>query len=235
MRGGPVKRGREASPAVELARIAAARIPLARRDRERDGAACRPSASSSSQPRSRGHSRSSASCATSTVPSSIVTRRLAGEHVEHAAHVRVAVGLELLERDPPAHRAAARVLAGEAQQDAARDDALRRVEARVRHLGEARDRAAHAAACARSRPATGGGPRAAATARAARSRAAAAPRAPARRRRAAGRRAQARRAGRRAAPAARSRGAARRAASGRRGRGWRASSRASSGYAAQRP
>ena len=68
-----------------------------------------------------------------------------GEHVEHARDVLVAVGVELLERDAAADGAAAGVVAGQPQQDAARDGLLAHGQARVRRLGQARDRAAHAA------------------------------------------------------------------------------------------
>ena len=68
-----------------------------------------------------------------------------GEHVEDIADRLVVVGLELVERHAPPHCAAARVLAGQPQQDAPRDGLLRRVEARVGGLGEPRDGAPHAA------------------------------------------------------------------------------------------
>ena len=64
MRRRPVERRCEPRAAVELRRVAPALIPLAGRD-ARWWCSRRPWASSSSQPRSRGHSRSNASCATS--------------------------------------------------------------------------------------------------------------------------------------------------------------------------
>ena len=189
-------------PRIELARVATAGLPLARRVGEVvvQPAALGVLARASS--RSRGHSRSSASCATSTVPALSVTRRLAASTSSTPRDRLVPVGLELVERDAAPDRAAARVLAGEAQQDAARDGLLLPVEAPVGGLGEPSDRAAHATA-----PLVAGerqplARRAAPRARTARSRAAAARRARARRRPGGGRRARARRAARRVAPAA---------------------------------
>ena len=116
--------------------------------------------------------------------------------------------------DAPALDRAAGALGGEPHEDAARRSACcGGVEPAERVLGEPRDRAAHAAACARTPRGAGAARRAAATARAAPSTAAAARRARPRRRPRARRRARARPAGRRAAPGARRPGAARRAAS----------------------
>ena len=68
-----------------------------------------------------------------------------GQHVEHPAHLVVALGVELLERDAPAHRAARGVLAGQPQQDPARHGLLMGVELSVRRLGQPPDRAEDAA------------------------------------------------------------------------------------------
>ena len=105
----------------------------------------RPSASSSSQPRSRGHSRSSASCATSTVPALTVSRRRSASRATTARDVLVRSVSSSASGDPPAHDAARVALADQPQQHAARDGLLRGVELAERLLREPRDRAAHAA------------------------------------------------------------------------------------------
>ena len=64
--GGPVERRGQACAPVEVGRLAAALLPVARRRPTRWSRSRRPAASSSSQPWSRGHSRRSASWATST-------------------------------------------------------------------------------------------------------------------------------------------------------------------------
>ena len=164
----------------------------------------RPSRSSSIQPRSRGHSRSSASWATSTVPALTVSRRrsvssaITRRDVLARSVSSSASGTRRRSTAPSAPSPASRM------QHAARDGLLRGVEPLERVLGEPRDRAAHAARCARRRRGAGAARRAAARARAAPSRAGAARRARPRRRPPARRRARARRAGRRAAPGARS-------------------------------
>ena len=67
-----------------------------------------------------------------------------GERAEHAPDL-LAVGVELVDRHGAAHGAAVGLLAGQPQQDRARDLALAVVQAGVRPLGEAGDRTAHAA------------------------------------------------------------------------------------------
>ena len=143
----------------------------------------RPSRSSSIQPRRRGHSRSSASCASSTVPSLIVSSRRSASR----SSTGLGVGAdELVERHaaaldrsrPRRPRPAAAARGGRAARCGV-------VELAECLLGEPRDRAAHAAGVARTRRGAGAARRGAATARAAPSRAAAArPARPRRRRRA---------------------------------------------------
>ena len=134
--GGPVQRRREAGAAVELTRVAGAGVPCAR-----GGAQAfwtrRPSASSSSQPRNRGHSRSSASWATSTVPSLTVTRRSSAS----ASSTSGRPAGQLVEAHAPAHDRVSFSLAGQPQEDPARDLPLRRVQPLVRALRESRHRA----------------------------------------------------------------------------------------------
>ena len=137
--GRPVERGGQPRAAVQAARVARVRLPGARGVARARRCTRRPSASSSSQPRSRGHSRSSASCATSTVPSLTVSSR-------RSVSRRDDVVVLLVERDPAAHDRAARVLVAQAQQERARGGLLRRVERDEGVLGEARDRALDAAA-----------------------------------------------------------------------------------------
>ena len=158
-----------------------------------------------------------------------------GQHREHAPHGVVVVGVELVERDAPADGAPGGVLAGQPQQDAARDRLLLCIEALVGRLRQPRDRAAHAAGAARSAARRSWRPsRCCHSSSSAVDSSGSAPGSPSCRP-AAGRRGRARRAARRAAPAARSRGAARRAASARRARGWPPAARRAAGYAAQRP
>ena len=92
--------------------------------------------------RSRGHSRSSASCATSASPSPIVTSRAVGEDAEH---LRDRVALELAEPGAAAHDGVALALAGQPQQDPPRQRPARGVEPLVGLLGQPRDGAADAA------------------------------------------------------------------------------------------
>ncbi len=73
--GSATRARRQACTPIEIVTGAAVALPLARRVVEVRDAARRPSASSSSHARRRGHSRNSASCATSTVPSLMVSSR----------------------------------------------------------------------------------------------------------------------------------------------------------------
>ena len=112
-----------------------------------------PARSSSSQRRSRGHSRISASWATSAVPSSSVTRRASAEPLAAArrrSSGRRALGHELVDRHAPARVLDALAELGHAQEDAARQPALlvrQRVDDGVGRAGDRRgDAAARAVA-----------------------------------------------------------------------------------------
>ena len=99
----------------------------------------RPCASSSSQPRRRGHSRSSASCATSTVPSLSVSSRSSASTARRRRRLRSPASSR--KRDAAAHDRAALALAGEPQEDPrARSPAARGQAARTRPRPGARPR-----------------------------------------------------------------------------------------------
>ena len=136
--------------------------------------------------RRRGHSRSSASWATSTWPALMVTSRAVGEH---ATTSRTSSPSSSARAAPGGARRVAVSLAGQPQQHAARDGLLPGRAGRKRPRRAARPRRARRR-CARRRRGAAAAVAVAARARAARSRAAAARPARARRRRRARRRAR---------------------------------------------
>ena len=115
MVGRPVEGGGQPRAAVEPAGVARIRVPGARSVAEL--AVQAPAwTSSSNQVRSRGHSRSSASCATSTAPSLTVSNRRSARRATTAR----ARGVQLGERDAAPDDHTALVLVGQAQQQPAR-------------------------------------------------------------------------------------------------------------------
>ena len=108
----------------------------------------RPSASSSIHSRRRGHSRSSASWATSTFPSDDGDEAAVGQRREHVGHILVALQVELGERSAAAHRRVALALADQAQHDGAHDRLALVGDAGVGALGQSRDGAVNAAGLA---------------------------------------------------------------------------------------
>ena len=205
--GGPVERRSEPGAAVQLGGVAAARVPLARGLRE---VAVQPPAlrvllEPAAQPGPLAQQRLVGELRLAVAERD---QALGGKRVEHVA------GVELGDRHARPRVAVAR----QAQQDAPRTLAAVRVEPLVCALGQARDRAVHAAAALVG--AQGGSARPP-RARAAPWTAAAARRARPPRRPRAHRRAPARAGGRPGAPGARSRAAAPRGASARRARGSR--------------
>ena len=159
--GAPVERGGQPRAAVELAGVAPALVPLARGVARGGGAGGGPrrpprasragAATRAAAPRARPRPS----------PSLTVSRRRSVSTSSDRGDVRSPCAVELGERDAPAHDRAALALAGEAQQDRARDAPAARGRARpYAVLGQPRDRAAHAAACARRRRGAGGARRA---------------------------------------------------------------------------
>jgi hypothetical protein len=68
-----------------------------------------------------------------------------GEHREHAIDVRVGVGLELRERDPPSDDRAANILSSQSQQHGSRNALLRRLQPAESLLRQPRHRSTHTA------------------------------------------------------------------------------------------
>ena len=108
----------------------------------------RPSASSSIHSRRRGHSRSSASWATSTEPSPTGDEAAVRQRCEHVGHVLVALQVELGERRAAANRGVALALADQAQHQRAHERLALVRDAGVGALGQAGDGALDAAGLA---------------------------------------------------------------------------------------
>ena len=143
VRCAPVRRRGQAGAAVELGGVAPAGLPLAGRDGEVVMQA--PALGVLGDPVAQ--ARPLAQQRLVRDLDAVLRERdetAVGERAEHAPDV-LAVGVELAHRHGAAHGAAVGLLAGQPEQDRARDLALAVAQAAVRPLGEAGDRAAHAA------------------------------------------------------------------------------------------
>ena len=147
VRAAPLECGREPRTAVELAAVAAARVPVARRLGEVAlqapalGVLLEPAAQTRPLAQQRLVGDLDRSGADGQQPA-------LGEDVEHPRDPLAALRLELVQRHAPADDRPVLALVGEAEQERARDLPLRRLQAAERVLGEPRDRAFDAARAA---------------------------------------------------------------------------------------
>ena len=147
VRAAPLERGRQPPTAVELARVAAAGVPVARRLGELPlqapalGVLLEPAAQTRPLAQQRFVGDLDRSGAHRQQPA-------LGEDVEDPRDALAALRLELVQRDAAADDRSVLTLVGEAEQERARDLPLRRLEAAEGVLGQPRDRALDAARAA---------------------------------------------------------------------------------------